>query len=225
MPHVARREHCRLLDGEDAVAQHPLSLAIDQPDRQAAGVILPRGDDVERILREQLRPVRERAIVQHIRIGGVELLDLLAQQQPVDQRVRCGGAFQGSHGHGVAPQTPMTPRQCLYMARIADSGISVSPVPASVLGSSATSCAPPGTCFMPSCTNFIASLSSSPRKPAGPIRLPWRSRWRVISSSAPSKPNIVQIMVNWFGPSGTIWRTPSVFISRCTIRFGQMVDM
>ena len=36
---------------------------------------------------------------------------------------------------------------------------------------------------------------------------------------------MVQIMVNWFGPSGTIWRTPSVFISRCTIRFGQMVDM
>ena len=78
---------------------------------------------------------------------------------------------------------------------------------------------------MPSCTNFIASLSSSPRNPAGPIRLPWRSRWRVISSSSPSKPNMVHFMMNSCGPVGTIWRMPSVFISRCTIRFGQMVDM
>src|SRR5262249_36275512 len=58
---------------------------------------------------------------------------------------------------------------------------------------------------------------------AGPMRLPWRRRWRIISSSSPSKPNIVHFIMNSCGPVGTIWRTPSVFISRWMIRFGQMV--
>ena len=36
---------------------------------------------------------------------------------------------------------------------------------------------------------------------------------------------MVHFMMNSCGPFGTICRMPSVFISRCTIRFGQIVDM
>ena len=36
---------------------------------------------------------------------------------------------------------------------------------------------------------------------------------------------MVHFMMNSWGPVGTIWRMPSVFISRCTIRFGQIVAM
>ena len=36
---------------------------------------------------------------------------------------------------------------------------------------------------------------------------------------------MVHFMMNSCGPVGTIWRTPSVFISRWMIKFGQIVAM
>ena len=58
----------------------------------------------------------------------------------------------------------------------------------------AVSCGPPGLCVtydnpdslgqgaIPSCENFITSLSSIDTKPAGPMRFAWRRRLSVISS-------------------------------------------
>src|SRR5262245_20568810 len=221
---VARGEHRGLLQREGAVEDHPLVLAVDQADRHAAVGVLARDDDVERIVGEHLDPVGQPLLVERRRVGRVERLHLVVQHQRLQALVGDFHASDLQHDQAI-PYIPMASRQCRYMARMAASEIRLSAVPKGVAGSSLTRCCPSGTRCMPSCTNLIASLSSSPRKPAGPIRLPWRRRWRVISSSSPSKPNIVHFMMNSCGPVGTIWRMPSVFISRCTIRFGQMVAM
>src|SRR5262249_41606451 len=221
---IAWREHRCLLEREGAIVDHRLAVAVDQPDRQAFVGILARDDDIEGVLREHLDPVGEPLLVERRGIGGVELIHLVVKQQRVEGGMPRRGRGGIEHWGG-AREGPISWRQCLYIARMADSEMSVSEVPVSCAGSSLTRCRLSGTRRMPSCTNFMASLSSSPRNPAGPIRLPCRRRWRVIASSSPSKPNMVHFMTNSCGPVGTICRIPSVFISRCTIRFGQIVAM
>ena len=87
VPQVARREHRGFHERERAVVNHPLVLAIDQPDRQSAVVILARQDHIKRIIGEHLCPIRQPLLVERLGVSGVEGFDLVMQQHRLQLRV------------------------------------------------------------------------------------------------------------------------------------------
>ena len=75
----------------------------------------------------------------------------------------------------------------------------------------------------PSWLNWITSPSSALTKPAGPNRLAWRRRRRVISSLSSAKPKCVQMKSNVPSPRGTMWRVDSEFTCCWMMRLGNSV--
>src|SRR5262249_35127692 len=131
VPQVARAEHGGLEQRERAVCDHCTALTVDQTYRTVEIEILAADYRVEPIFGEAVHPGRQILPVQLLSIVGVESVDLGAQQQRLQPRVEC------------RVHRAITSRQCRYMARIADSEISVSEVPKGTVGLSATRCSPP----------------------------------------------------------------------------------
>src|SRR3546814_2529208 len=61
------------------------------------------------------------------------------------------------------------------------------------------------------CSSDLTSPSSADTKPAGPNRLAWRSRRRVISGVSSAKPKWVQTKSKASWPTGWMWRVDSEF--------------
>ncbi len=64
-----------------------------------------------------------------------------------------------------------------------------------------------------------------PQEPDGPISFPCLSLWRVISGCRLHNRTWSTAITMLFGPLGMICRTPSVFICRCTTKFGHIVSI
>ena len=94
--------------------------------------ILARDDDVKSILREHLGPIDEALLVKGRSVGGVELFTPgRAGARRTPGMTRVSAELMSSI---ACLYTPISCRQCLYIARIAASEISVSEVPASSRG-------------------------------------------------------------------------------------------
>src|SRR5262249_60155951 len=65
--------------------------AIDQADRQSAVEIFARQDNVERIVGEHFRPIRQPLLVERLRVSRVERFDLVMQQQSLQARIQGRG--------------------------------------------------------------------------------------------------------------------------------------
>ena len=78
----SRREQRRLAQRHDAIHQHVAALAVDQRDRKTLFDILARDHLVDARLGEQLRPALQRAIVERIVVGAIQIGQTRPQLQP-----------------------------------------------------------------------------------------------------------------------------------------------